>query len=130
MIEVLWSVSCLLQVCTRCLIKQKEDELSTQKALSAIEQARTGRGKCKYERFDWQWSYLLISYHFLFISWKFCSEYYIFLMKSSAFLYLINTRLLRDGAWSPGTPWSWAWVTKFLYKSLNRHLTLTQVNWP
>ena len=79
MVEVLWSVSCLLQVCTRCLIKQKEDELSTQKALSAIEQARTGRGKCKYEWFDWQWSYLLISYHFLFISWKFCPEYYIFL---------------------------------------------------
>ena len=39
------SVSCLLQVCTRCLIKQKEDELSTQKALSAIEEARIGRGK-------------------------------------------------------------------------------------
>ena len=34
----------LLQVCTRCLIKQKEEELSTQKALSAIEEARTGRG--------------------------------------------------------------------------------------
>lgn len=33
-----------IKVCTRCLIKQKEDELSTQKALSAIEEARTGRG--------------------------------------------------------------------------------------
>lgn len=33
-----------LQVCTRCLLKQKEDELSTQKALSAIEEAKTGRG--------------------------------------------------------------------------------------
>lgn len=45
-VEGLWSGSCLLQVCTRCLLKQKEDELSTQKALSAIEEARTGRGKC------------------------------------------------------------------------------------
>jgi len=33
-----------IKVCTRCLLKQKEDELSTQKALSAIEEARTGRG--------------------------------------------------------------------------------------
>ncbi|CAH3106202.1 unnamed protein product [Porites lobata] len=32
-----------VKVCTRCLLKQKEDEMNTQKALSAIEEARTGR---------------------------------------------------------------------------------------
>ena len=31
-------------MCTRCLVKQKEDELSTQKALSAIGEAKMGRG--------------------------------------------------------------------------------------
>lgn len=32
-----------IKVCTRCLVKQKEDELSTQKALSAIGEAKMGR---------------------------------------------------------------------------------------
>lgn len=32
-----------VKVCTTCLLKQKEDELNTQKALSAIGEARTGR---------------------------------------------------------------------------------------
>lgn len=32
-----------IKVCTRCLVKQKEDEMNTQKALSAIEEARTER---------------------------------------------------------------------------------------
>jgi len=37
------AVNKAVKLCTRCLLKQKEDELSTEKALSAIEEARTRR---------------------------------------------------------------------------------------
>ena len=37
------------QVCTRCHLKQKEEEISTEKALSAIGAAKFG--VCKYKKY-------------------------------------------------------------------------------